>query len=327
LKLLYNILPNFSFGIIALLSQFTLLSGLTNLFEEVSVHTLLKMKLSYLLSVLSITGASANRRTDLNDQRREERRLLSLDCFTVIANGVEFNAASAIRRSIRVDTVNEARQCLEFGFEPFIRFGSTYCTGDTFAIGNVRLYDEDEPFGDLSAEEFVAGLCTNYTEDGKLGGYPTPLGVSACPLAELEDRAETSRVGYYSRSGTRVARVVDGLSALPVQLGGDPRNVFDVHSIHTFTFPNAANTFTSQIVAVSLDGTSNGANDSAGGVGSAAIVGGTGDYELARGVVNYKNFRLADANNMFEICLERERDSPGPQKKDAFTRRLNHKEN
>ena len=76
----------------------------------------------------------------------------------------------------------------------------------------------------------------------------------------------------------------------------------NVHGIHTFEF---AKTITNgvitevsgQIVAVAKEEALTGI------VGTIPIVGGTGKYLGAQGYISYENFRTADANNKFKICL------------------------
>ena len=58
-------------------------------------------------------------------------------------------------------------------------------------------------------------------------------------------------------------------------------------------------------MAISTDGSSN-SGPGGGPEGSTAIVGGTGIYTGARGIVFYKNFKASVANNEFNICLYKE---------------------
>ena len=155
----------------------------------------------------------------------------------------------------------------------------------------------------------MAGLCTDYALNGKPGGYPLPLhGGNPCAGSEpdsIDNDAENYKAGYYSRTGARVARTYEGLDRSPVN--EDERNMDDVHSLHSFSFPEKyengkAVGALSQIMAVSTDGDSNG-GPGGGGTGSTAIVGGTGIYTGARGIIFYKNFRFSSMNNEFNICL------------------------
>ena len=175
----------------------------------------------------------------------------------------------------------------------------------------------------------MAGLCTDYALNGKPGGYPLPLhGGNRCAGSDpdsIDNDAENYKAGYYSRTGARVARIYQGLDRAFL---ADDRNWDDVHSLHSFPFPEKyvngkASGALSQIMAISTDGNSN-SGPGGGGTGSTAIVGGTGIYTGARGIIFYKNFRFSSMNNEFNICLYKDTKPyrAKSEKNDAKARKL-----
>ena len=84
------------------------------------------MKFTSRIIAVSITGAHAGARTDL--EATLDPMSKPVDCFDLLANGVEFNRNSVIQRSVRVDTANEGRACANFNLAPYNRFGALYCT-------------------------------------------------------------------------------------------------------------------------------------------------------------------------------------------------------
>eukprot|EP00956_Cyclotella_meneghiniana_P022005 scaffold40867_cov65-Cyclotella_meneghiniana.AAC.1 len=267
------------------------------------------MKLTSLIIAMSIAGAHAGARTDL--EATLDPMSKPVDCFDLLANGVEFNRNGVIRRAVRVDTANEQRNCVEFDFEPFNRFGIIYCTADIFGIGPTRLYDADHPnIGGKTIDEYVAGLCTDYSLDGEDGGWPVPL-YSSNPCAgsepeSINNDAENFKAGYYARTGFRITRAFEGLQSpgdnVTNAVIAERRNVLNVHGIHTFEFAKTITNgviteFSGQIVAVAKEEALTGTT------GTIPIVGGTGKYLGAQGYISYENFRNAASNNKFKICL------------------------
>ena len=182
---------------------------------------------------------------------------------------------------------------------------------DIFGIGPTRLYDADHPnIGGKTIDEYVAGLCTDYSLDGEDGGWPVPLfSPNPCAGSEPEsinNDAENFKAGYYARTGFRITRAFEGLQSpgdnVTNAVLAEPRNRLNVHGIHTFEFAKTITNgviteLSGQIVAVAKEEALTGTT------GTIPIVGGTGKYLGAQGYISYENFRTAAANNKFKICL------------------------